>query len=265
MRIRNLASGSGGNSTYAGSDTTHVLIDSGISRKRIAEGLAGADLGLKDISAILITHEHIDHISSLGVIERTMDIPVYATEGTINGILRNNKTCDIDRDIFHVIKADERFSVGDMDILPLSVNHDANEPVCYRIDSKGTSAAIVTDLGIYDDYLVENLKGLNLILAEANHDIRMLEVGKYPYPLKQRILGKYGHLSNETVGKFLSSILNDNINEIILGHLSRENNLPELAKLSVETEIDMADNKYKKTDFKITVARPDLPTNIMEV
>ena len=265
MRFKNIASGSSGNSTYIGSDKTHILVDAGISKKRTLEGLAQADIGLCDISAILITHEHADHISALGVLERACSVPVYATEGTIRGILAGKNAGNLQKDIFRIIKADEPFTVGDILIKPLKICHDANEPVCFRFENGGKSAAIVTDLGIYDQYLVENLRGLNIIMAEANHDVRMLEAGRYPYFLKQRILGKYGHLSNESGGRLLADILNDDVREIILAHLSKENNYPSLAKLSVETEIDAAKNKYKSSDFKITAARPDLPLETMEV
>lgn len=265
MRFENLASSSSGNSTYIGSDKTHLLIDCGISRKRISEGLCSADIDLKDISAILITHEHADHISSLGVIQRAGSIPVYATEGTIAGILSNPNLGPFDKSVFNVIKADRPFTVGDILIKPLRVSHDALEPVCFRAECENKSCAVVTDLGYFDDYLVENLKGLDMIMAEANHDIRMLEAGKYPYYLKQRIAGKKGHLSNEASGQLISMLLHDNIKEVILGHLSRENNYPDLARLAVEAEIDMAENKYKRSDFKIEVARPDIPLEITEV
>ncbi|MBR3004421.1 MAG: MBL fold metallo-hydrolase [Lachnospiraceae bacterium] len=265
MRIMNLASGSTGNSTYIGTDDTHILVDSGISRKRIVDGLNEADLTLEDIDAIFLTHEHIDHVSSLGVIERTCRIPVYATLGTINALLDYGTLGHFDRSVFHVIRPDTNYRIKDLIYRPLGISHDAKEPVCFRFSSGGSSAAIVTDLGDYDDYLVENLRGLDAILLEANHDVRMLEVGPYPYPLKRRILSRLGHLSNERCGQLLSEILHDNMREIMLGHLSRENNTRELAKLSVETEIQAADNKYKSGDFDIKIARHEIASKILEV
>ena len=265
MRFKNLASSSSGNSTYIGSGNTHLLIDCGISKKKISEGLNEAQISLNDIDAILLTHEHTDHISSLGVLERTIDIPVYATKGTIDGLLAAGRSDNIDPDLFHIIKADVPFNIGDLLIKPFEISHDANEPVCFRIENGKKSAGIITDLGFYNEYLVENFKGLDIIMAEANHDIRMLETGKYPYFLKQRIAGKKGHLSNEESGRFISGILHDDLKEIILGHLSRENNYPGLAKLSVEAEIDMADNKYKRSDFKIEIAKADIPLELLEV
>lgn len=263
MRIKNIASGSRGNATYIGSENTHILIDTGISRKRILEGLAQAGLSLADIDAILITHEHADHISGLGVLERTREIPVYATKGTIRGICSENICGDFNTDVFAPISADEPFCVGDISVLPISTWHDANEPVCFRLENGSSSFAVVTDLGECNDYLAENLSGLSGILLEANHDVRMLEVGRYPYYLKQRILGRFGHLSNESSGRFLSGLLHDNIKYIMLGHLSEENNTKELAQLTVELEIDAADNVYKRDDFEICVASAYHPSELV--
>ena len=265
MRIMNLASGSTGNSTYIGTEDTHILIDAGISRKRILEGLNGADIDFSDIDAILLTHEHIDHISALGVIERTRQIPVYATSGTISAILDYGYLGDFDRSVFHVIRPDQNYRIKDLTFRPLSIWHDAKEPVGYRLSSNGSSIGVITDLGDYDDYLTGNLHGLDALLLEANHDVRMLEAGPYPYPLKRRILSRLGHLSNERCGQLLSEVLHDDMKEIMLGHLSRENNTRDLARLSVETEIQMADNDYKIGDFDIRIARHEIASEILEV
>jgi len=265
MRFLNIASGSTGNVSYIGSDHTHILVDTGVSRKRILEGLREAGLTLQDIDAILITHEHMDHISSLGVLERTREIPVYATEGTIAEIKSCSNIGDFNTDVLHSVKIDTAFRLGDLNIKPLKVDHDAKEPVCYRIEQGNKSCAIVTDLGEYNEYLLNNLKGLDLLMLESNHDIRMLETGPYPYPLKMRILGKYGHLSNENSGMFLSRLLHDDIRHILLGHISRENNTRELAKMAVENEVDAADNKYKAGDFEIKTLRHDAASDILEV
>lgn len=264
MRLLNIASGSSGNATYIGNDHTHILVDTGISRKRILEGLKKAELSLSDIDAILITHEHIDHIMSLGVLERTREISVYATEGTIEEIKRAGNLGNFNPDVLHSVKIDTAFRIGELEVKPLKVDHDAKEPVCFRINDEKTCCAIVTDLGEYNEYLLENLKDLDILMLESNHDIRMLETGPYPYPLKMRILGKYGHLSNENSGMFLSELLHDRIRHILLGHISRENNTRELAKMAVENEVDASDNKYKAGDFEIKTLRHDEPSDIME-
>ena len=265
MRLLNIASGSTGNATYIGTDQTHILIDAGISRKRILSGLANAQISLEDIDAILVTHEHMDHISSLGVLERTKEIPVYATEGTIREIRQCGNIGKFNTDVLHSVKSDTPFRIGDLMIRPLKVDHDAAEPVCFRFDEGEKSCAVVTDLGEYNDYLLQNLKGLDILMLESNHDVRMLEAGPYPYPLKMRILGRYGHLSNENSGMFLSELLHDKIRHILLGHISRENNTRELAKLAVENEVNAADNPYKADDFEIRTLCHDAASELLEV
>lgn len=257
MRLKSIASGSSGNAIYVGSDTTHLLVDVGISGKRIESGLNELELTGRDIDGILITHEHSDHIGGLGVISRKYEIPIYATEGTINGIMSCSSVGKIDTDLFNVIKRDEKFTIKDIEINPLRVSHDANEPVAYKFRNEKKNAAIITDLGYYDDYLVQNLKELDALFIEANHDIRMLQLGRYPYQLKQRILGNRGHLSNETSGRFLSELIHDNMKHIILSHLSHENNMPELAFEAVRLEVTMSENEYRGDDFDIAVARRD--------
>ncbi len=257
MRMCSIASGSSGNCIYVGNDCTHILVDVGISGKRITEGLNGIGIKPEEIDAIMITHEHSDHIQGLGVISRKYGIPIYATAGTIDGI-QASKWC-VDETLLHTIKADERFVIKDMTLNPMKISHDAKEPVAYRLSSEGSKCAVVTDLGKYDDYIIGCLQGMDVILAESNHDVRMLEVGPYSYPLKQRILGERGHLSNESSGKMISALLNDNIKHIILGHLSKENNMPELAYETVRLEIEASDTPYSGNDFPISVARRDKP------
>ena len=134
------------------------------------------------------------------------------------------------------------------------MSHDAADPVCYTVEASGHKVGMATDLGVYDDYTVSHLEGCEVIMLEANHDISMLEAGPYPYYLKRRILGDYGHLSNENSGKLLCRILHDKLQAIVLGHLSKENNLPELAYEAVRMEITMGENPYRAEDFRMMVA-----------
>ena len=262
MRVMTIASGSSGNCIYVGNDDTHILIDAGISKKRVEEGLRELDLSLSDINAILVTHEHSDHISGLGVVERKCNIPIYATWGTIQGI-KNTNLGKMPEDIYNAVECDVDFNINSLSVHAVATSHDANSPCAYRVSDGRKSFGLVTDLGKFDDYIVNSFKNVNCMVLEANHDIRMLETGPYPYYLKQRILGDKGHLSNETAGRLINSLLNDNIDEILLGHLSKENNFPELAYETVKTEIDMADNAYKSTDFRISVAGRDKPSHIV--
>ena len=254
MEFVSISSGSSGNCIYVGSDNTHLLIDAGISGKRIEAGLNDVGLKTSEMDGILITHEHADHIGSLGVIARRYGLPIYATSGTIDGIKCSQSLGMIPEDLFMEIKADEPFSINDIDIRPIKISHDANEPVAYRFNHNDRSIGVVTDLGKYDDYIVDSFSGVNALLLEANHDVNMLQVGRYPYYLKRRILGDRGHLSNELSGQLLCRLLHDDLSTVFLGHLSAENNLAELAYETVRLEILMDDNKYKPDDFKIDIA-----------
>ena len=147
----------------------------------------------------------------------------------------------------------------------MRISHDAAEPVAYRIGYGAKRVAVCTDLGVYNDYTVECLKGMDALLLEANHDVNMLQVGPYPYYLKQRILGNKGHLSNENAGRLLSRILHNNLKAIVLGHLSKENNMPELAYESVRMEITLGDCPYTAEDFPISVAQRSEPSPVIEV
>ena len=255
MRIAPIASGSSGNCIYVGDDNTHLLVDVGISAKAVEDGLKGLDLCLDDIDAILITHEHSDHIKGLGVLERKREIPVYASMGTIEGIYSTNSLGSFNLDVIKSLRDLNPFTINEFTVYPHPVSHDANEPLCFSFKQGNSKAAIVTDLGIYDNELILELGQLDFILAEANHDVRMLQLGPYSYSLKRRILSDKGHLSNEASGRFISSLLNDNVKGIMLGHLSDKNNLPDLAYEAVKVEIELADNKYKGLDFPIYVAK----------
>lgn len=254
MELVSVASGSSGNCIYVGTDNTHLLIDAGISGKKIEEGLNDVGLKTSEMDGILITHEHADHIGSLGVIARRYGLSIYATKGTIEGIMASQYLGKFPEGLFNEIKADEIFSIKDIDIRPVKISHDANEPVAYRFDHENHSIGVCTDLGIYDDYIIDAFSGVNALLLEANHDVNMLQVGRYPYYLKRRILGDKGHLSNELSGQLLCKLLHDDLNTVLLGHLSAENNLAELAYETVRLEILMDDNEYKPDDFKINIA-----------
>lgn len=265
MRMCSIASGSSGNCIYVGSDNTHLLVDTGISKKRIEEGLKKLEIKGEELSGILITHEHSDHIQGLGVFSRKYEIPVYATPGTIEGVLSYSGLGRMPEGLLHPIHTDEPFALGDVTVDPFAISHDANEPSGYRLECGGKSVAVATDLGKYDEYTVEHLKDLDAVLLESNHDIHMLEVGGYPYYLKQRILGDKGHLSNELSGRLLCDILHDNLKHIVLGHLSKENNYAKLAYETVKLEVTLGDNDYRGEDLDMFVAGRDTVSDIIMV
>ena len=265
MRLCSIASGSSGNCIYVGSDNTHLLVDTGISKKRIDEGLKELEIKGEELDGILITHEHSDHIQGLGVFSRKYGVPVYATPGTIEGIKGYSSLGKLPEGILHPIHIDESFTLGDITVDPFRISHDANEPSGYRMNCGDKSVAVATDLGIYDEYTVSRLKNLDAVLLEANHDIHMLEVGSYPYPLKRRVMGDKGHLSNELSGRVLCDILHDNLKHIVLGHLSKENNYARLAYETVKLEVTLGDTGFKGEDLHMFVAGRDTVSEIVTV
>ncbi|MDD6482334.1 MAG: MBL fold metallo-hydrolase [Lachnospiraceae bacterium] len=263
LELCSIASGSSGNCICVGSDDCHILIDAGISGKRIEQGLNSIDLKSQEMQGIFVTHEHIDHIAGLGVMARRYGLPMYATQGTIEAIKNTSSVGKIDEELFHPVCPEEEITIQDLSITPIAISHDAAEPVAYRIRSGQQQAAVVTDLGNYDEELVGKLQGLDLLLLEANHDIHMLETGVYPYPLKRRIMGDRGHLSNERSGQLLGELLHDRFGAVMLGHLSKENNYEELAYEAVRLEVTMGDNPYKADDFPMQVAKRDTVSPVM--
>ena len=265
MRMASIVSGSSGNCIYVGSDKSNILIDAGVSKKRIEEGLCSHNINPKDIDGIFITHEHADHINGLGVFTRKYPVKIYGTKETLLSIKKCRSLGAIDKDLFCEIEPDEVFNLKDMRIKPFKISHDAINPVAYRVEDEKSAIAVATDMGTYDDYTVSNLENLDMILLEANHDINMLQVGSYPYYLKQRILGNRGHLSNEMSGRLLSRVLHDNLKKIMLGHLSKENNYEELAYETVKIEITSSERKYKAEDFNLEIAKRDRASMLFEI
>ncbi len=265
MRLCCIASGSSGNCIYVGTETTHILIDTGISKKKIEAGLQELGLTGKDIQGIFVTHEHSDHISGIGVMSRAYSIPIYATKGTLKGIQEYKSLGKMPEGLYQPVEADCMVELGDLQIEPFTISHDAYEPTGYRITGDEHVVGIATDLGEYNEYIVQKLSNLDAIVLEANHDVHMLEVGNYPYPLKKRVLSNEGHLSNELSGRLLCDILHDNLKYVILGHLSKENNYEELAYETVKLEVNMSQVPYDCSAFELMVAKRETISSIIEV
>lgn len=264
MRFVPIASGSSGNCTMLDSDHTHILVDAGISCRRMVDALRELGLDARDLDGVFITHEHTDHIAGLPVLAKKTQMPIYATAATIAAILAMPAFASVDPARFVAVRPDALCEVGDLSVRPMHISHDAADPVGYRITCGGRKACVCTDLGCFDDYTVECLRDSDVLLVEANHDINMLQVGPYPYRLKQRILGTRGHLSNISSGQMLSRVLNDHLKGIYLGHLSHENNLPELAYETVRVELLSGDSGYRPEELPIRVARRNEPSAVIE-
>lgn len=264
MRLCSIASGSSGNCIYVGSETTHLLIDVGVSAKRIETGLCEIQVAPETVAGILITHEHSDHIQGLGVMARRYNIPIYGTVETLNSILRQKNIGRIEEGLLNYIKPDEAFVLGDITVEPFAISHDASNPVCYTFQKDEIKIGMATDLGMYTDYTVSKLKDSQILYLEANHDVNMLMVGGYPYYLKQRIVGDRGHLSNETSAKLIGELLNDQLQYIILGHLSKENNYAELAYETIHYEVTQ---KWSNAETmpQIMVANRDMVSEMVMI
>ncbi len=263
MKLCSIASGSSGNCIYVGSQNTNLLVDAGVSAKRIENGLNQIDIMPDTIQGILITHEHSDHISGLGVLARKYHIPIYATYETAKALQQIKSLGSVEEELYHYINPDEEFMINDICIEPFSTSHDASNPVCYTMRSQGHKVGIATDLGKYDDYIVSKLTDSELLYIEANHDVNMLMVGKYPYYLKQRILGDRGHLSNETSATLISKLIHPKLKNIILAHLSKENNYEELAYETVCCELMKRGCNFSANN--VNVARRDQPSDMVMV
>lgn len=238
LQFCSLASGSSGNCYVVQTETTSLVIDAGISAKKIREGLER--LGAQDtFQGVLITHEHSDHVKGVSTVSRRFSqVGVYATEGTWNHM--NHTVCS---DQQRLVEANRNFFIGDLEVRPFSVSHDAASPVGYTVCCEDKQITILTDTGCFSEDMLNQAEDADLLVLEANHDVDMLRVSRYPWFLKQRILGAFGHLSNETAGKGLVELLNRSKKKrrVCLAHLSRENNFPEMAYQTVKNILEDAD------------------------
>lgn len=264
MRLTSIASGSSGNCIYAGSDHTHILIDSGISGKRIEQGLRSIEVDPSELDGILITHEHTDHIQGLGVMARRYHIPIYTTEKTIDYLKECSGLGCIDLGLFHNIIPQKDFQIGDLSICAHRIWHDALDPVCYTIQQAYKKVSIATDLGDYNDELIEQLKECDILFVEANHDSKMLEVGPYPFQLKKRIMGQFGHLSNDRCGDLINLLYSERLRYVFLGHLSKENNFPALAYETIKLALNQKDESIFR-QIQLQVANRDAVSEVAVV
>lgn len=235
-----LASGSSGNCHYIGNQSEGILVDAGISARRIRKSLEEIGKSMTDIKAVFITHDHIDHIGALTRLTRKFGLPVYCTEGTWKGILRNRTTFDVDQSKFNEIKPFRRYVVGGFAVEAFPTSHDAHGSVGYNISNNYKSITVATDLGYICDNAAKYLKKCNAMVIESNYDEHMLLFGSYPQHLKQRIHGPTGHLCNSHTAQFIAENFNSGLSHIILGHLSAENNTPAKA---LETLSNALSNK----------------------
>jgi len=251
-----LFSGSGGNSIFIASHSTRILVDAGVSAKRICEELSSIGANAADIDAILITHEHIDHIRGIGVLARKFGCQIYANAATWQAIECAKLSGFISPEQKITFCSDEDFYIGDLGIEPIRTSHDAAEPVCYNIWSSSKKLSVATDMGFMPSNILGRLKGSSIVLLESNHDVDMLKYGNYPAQLKRRILSNKGHLSNDAAADALLQLAASGTSHIMLGHLSKENNTPAMAYSTSKARL-AAEGIIIGSDIELALAPPD--------
>ncbi|MGC2873474.1 MBL fold metallo-hydrolase [Ihubacter sp. mB4P-1] len=276
LKFSSFASGSSGNSYLVKSENTTLLVDVGITGKRIFAALAEKNIDPAGLDGILITHEHIDHVRSLRMIaKKATKARVYASGGTLDAVGGS-----IASGQEYVVRSGEPCDIGDIRVIPFDLSHDAAEPKGYTFISGGRRLTIVTDTGCISPEIEEHITAADLLVLEANHEVNILKMGSYPYNLKRRILGDRGHLSNETAGEILcgmlrarhqrasvegeANVLASGVPKVVLAHLSRENNTPGQAYLTIRNILFEADF-YIDKDLTLAIADRDEAGPLMEV
>jgi len=226
LKICVLASGSSGNCTFFSTGRTRLLVDAGLSCRETFRRLTAIGEDPEKLDAILISHEHGDHVSSLPTLARKLSIPVYLSQKTAPTIVWNG--CEA---IVQAFQAGKQISIGDLDICTFTVPHDAVDPVGFTFHSQGLKIALVTDLGYIPESVKYHLRAVDVLILESNHDLEMLKVGPYPWSVKQRVMSRNGHLSNEVVSEFIRCDMDSSTSTLVLGHLSANNNHPALVRM----------------------------------
>lgn len=235
--LHTLASGSSGNALVLSCGGTHLLVDAGISCRRITQALKELGLTPDDLSGLLLTHTHADHIAGIQTMLKRTDFPIYCTQRAGRELSWRLPMAEAR---LEDVESGASFAIGTCTVTPFTISHDAPGACGYRIDTESGSVGVLTDTGYVTDEALEILPGVDLAVLESNHDVEMLRSGSYPYYLKQRILGIQGHLSNEDAARFAVTLAESGTSEIILAHLSRENNTPAMAFNAVETALSAA-------------------------
>ena len=265
LKFCSFASSSSGNSYLVESEKTKLLVDAGIAGKNIIAGLRTNEVSPDQLDGILITHEHTDHVKSVGMMSRKApNALVYTSCGTADCI-----ACKVSEEKMQTVKPEKEFCIGDIDVKPFRLSHDAAEPLGYTFRHNRHKMSIITDTGYISDEIFEATADSDLLVLEANHEVNILKMGSYPYSLKQRILGDKGHLSNEAAGEYICRMLKRRGNsgktpKIILAHLSRENNTPAQAFLTIRN-ILFENDYYIGKNLELEVAERDNISSLVEV
>lgn len=259
MRFIPLFSGSSGNCSLIDTGRTKLLIDAGLTGKAVTTALTLLNVDPAEISGILVTHDHVDHTRAVGILSRKYNLPVYANASTWEAMTPIIKEVAFKN--VRLFCTNQDFYIDDINISPFKTPHDAAESVGFVVIHKGKKLLYMTDIGCCHDSMINRAEGADLVFVEANHDVEMLKNGPYPYPLKKRILSDKGHLSNENCGKLLVELYKTGVRFAVLGHLSNENNTPEMAFNTVARILESAGI----FDMEIIVAKRSEITGIFEI
>jgi phosphoribosyl 1,2-cyclic phosphodiesterase len=264
MRLIVLGSGSSGNALYIESGATGVLVDAGLSARETARRMTEVGVDATRLDAIVVTHEHADHVKGVRVMSKTTSAPVFISEATREESRFPNAGEGICWG--ESISSSQPFQIGPLDFHPFTIPHDGVDTFAFTVESSGVKVAVVTDLGYITQLVAERLRGSDLIIIESNHDRDMLKVGPYPWPLKQRIASNTGHLSNDETARWIREEFDGRASHLVLAHLSRQCNHPELARLSAIQALDTHGSLfYPDAERRVKVAHQDRPTGWFEL
>lgn len=263
MRFTVLGSGSTGNATIVQGNEKTVIVDAGMSAKKLDELMRERGISGHELDALFVTHEHSDHIKGLGAFARRYDLPIYANEATWAAMERHVGTIAAEKRIF--METGEEVACGSMLVQSFPISHDAAEPVGYCFAEDGEKLSLATDLGYVSEKVKRQIIDSDVLVLEANHDTEMLRMGRYPWNTKRRILSDVGHLSNVAAGEALLELMTDRTKRVYLAHLSLDHNLMDLAMLTVNTILEDNGIFYKKEEHPLRATYHDRPTPWDEV
>ncbi|MBH5319365.1 MBL fold metallo-hydrolase [Paenibacillus sp. GSMTC-2017] len=263
LRFTVLASGSTGNATIVQGSEKTVLVDAGLSMKKLDELMRERGISGHDLDALFVTHEHSDHIKGLGAFARKYELPIYANEATWGAMERHVGTIAPEKQV--IMETGEQLSFGPMYVQSYPISHDAAEPVGYCFEEQGEKLSLATDLGYVSEKVKRQIIDSDVLVLESNHDTEMLRMGRYPWNIKRRILSDVGHLSNVAAGEALIELMTDRTKRVYLAHLSLDHNQMDLAMLTVNSILENHGIFYKKEEIPLRMTYHDKPTAWDEV
>ena len=261
FKFCSLYSGSSGNSLFIETQNTKLLIDAGVSSKKIENALNDINIDPSTLDGILVTHEHVDHVQGLGTLSKKFDLPVFVNQETLDAMPKQKDK--ISEKNVKTFKVSDKFEIGDLEIKPFSIPHDAANPCGFNIWKDNKKISIATDIGHITNPILKSLEESLFIMLEANYDPEVLRCSPYPFTLKSRIAGPTGHLPNEMAGKTISHLLKSGLKNAMLGHLSKQSNFPELAYKTVVDEL--ISNNYNEDCISLCVASRDNHSKIITI